>query len=66
LNQIVKAAAEEAGLQETLAVSELTPAQQDALQTDQEQREWNQVAVHTLRHTCLTLMKEIGISLQYR
>ncbi|MFU1780569.1 tyrosine-type recombinase/integrase [Haloarcula japonica] len=66
LNQIVKTAAEKAGIQETLAVSELTPAQQAVLQTNREQREWHRVTVHTLRHTCLTLMKEADISLQYR
>lgn len=66
LNQIIKDAAEAAGIQEVIDVSELTQAQQEALPTDKSQREWHRVTVHTLRHTCLTLMKEAGVPLQYR
>ncbi|WP_336326473.1 tyrosine-type recombinase/integrase [Halovenus sp. HT40] len=66
LNQIIKSAADDAGIQAVIDESELTPAQQEALNTNQERRQWHRVTVHTLRHSCLTLMKQDGVPLQYR
>lgn len=66
LNNIVTSAAERAGIQKTIATSEVPPEQRDRYDGETEVREWNRVTVHTLRHTCFTLMKEAGIPLQYR
>jgi integrase/recombinase XerD len=66
LNTIVTSAAERAGLQRTIGTSEVPPGQREQYDGDIEVREWNRVTVHTLRHTCLTLMKEAGVPLPYR
>ncbi|MEZ3162319.1 site-specific integrase [Halorubrum sp. RMP-47] len=66
LNDIVTSAAERAGIQETIGKSRVSPEQRTQYNGKTEVREWNRVTVHTLRHTCLTLMKEAGVSLPYR
>lgn len=65
LNSIVKEAAEEAGIQSVIAESKLTPRQKEILNTDKDVREWHRVTMHTLRHTCLSLMSEDGVELKY-
>ena len=66
LNDIVTSAAERAGIQETIATSEVPPGQREQYDGELEEREWNRVTVHTLRHTCFTLMEEAGVPLPYR
>ena len=66
LNKIVTSAAERAGIQKTIGTSEVPPGQREQYDGEMEVREWNRVTVHTLRHTCFTLMKEAGVSLPYR
>lgn len=66
LNDIVTSAAERAGVQETIATSEVPPGQRDQYDGKIEERQWNRVTVHTLRHTCFTLMEEAGVPLPYR
>jgi integrase/recombinase XerD len=58
LNRIIKRAAEDAGIQDVIATSNIPE--------EDYRREWYRVTVHTLRHTCLTLMKEDGVPLRYR
>ncbi len=66
LNDIVTSAAERAGIQRTIATSEVPLGQREQYDGNTEVREWNRVTVHTLRHTCFTLMKEAGVPLPYR
>jgi integrase/recombinase XerD len=66
LNQMVKTAAKRAGVQETIGKSELSDARKEQLGTDQDSIEWKRVTAHTLRHTCISLMQEDGVSLPYR
>lgn len=66
LTAIFKAAAEAAGLQDTIGSSEIVPEQQKALNTERTIRRWSKVTCHTLRHTNITLMKDSGVPLSYR
>lgn len=66
LNRVVKAAAERAGIQDTLGTSRVVSLCEDATDSRDRQREWYRVTVHTLRHSCLTLMKNDGVDLTYR
>jgi len=66
LNQMVKEAAKCAGIQETIGESELSDARKEQLGTDQDFMEWKRVTAHALRHTCISLMQEDGVSLPYR
>jgi integrase/recombinase XerD len=66
LNDIVTSAAERAGIQETIGTSEVPAPQIDQYGGNTKTRQWNRVTVHTLRHTCFTLMKEAGVPLPYR
>ncbi|CCQ36346.1 integrase family protein [Natronomonas moolapensis 8.8.11] len=66
LNTIIRSAAERAGIQEVLATSEVPPGQGKHSEANNNVREWHRVTVHTLRHTCFTLMKEAGVPLPYR
>lgn len=66
LNKIVREAAERAGIQDVIGQSRVTPAQQKALGTKKEYREWHRVTPHTLRHSCITLLKDSGVELSYR
>jgi integrase/recombinase XerD len=66
LNQTIKEAAEKAGIQETIGASKLSDDRKEQLNTDQNFIEWKRVTAHTLRHTCISLMQEDGVSLPYR
>ena len=66
LNDIVTSAAERAGIQEIIATSVVKSDQCEQANCDTDVREWKRVTVHTLRHTCFTLMKEAGVPLPYR
>lgn len=66
LNNIVTSAAERAGIQETIGTSKVPSGQRNQYDGTKEVREWQRVTVHTLRHTCFTLMKEAGVPLPYR
>lgn len=66
LNEIVKEAAERAGIQDVIGRSSLSESQQDVLGTGKEYCEWSRVTVHTLRHSYITLLSESGVSLPYR
>jgi len=66
LNRLVKEAAERAGIQETIGKSELSDTRKEQLKTDQDFIEWSRVTTHTLRHTCISLLQEDGVSLPYR
>ncbi|WP_323173199.1 tyrosine-type recombinase/integrase [Natrialba sp. PRR66] len=63
---IVKEAARNAGIQETLGESSMSKRQKDALGTDADVREWKKVTVHALRHTFSHLMEEAGLSPEVR
>lgn len=66
LNRIVTQAAEDAGIQETIASTTLTIADKERLNTDKERLEWNRVTTHTLRHSYITLLKDSGVGIRYR
>lgn len=66
LNRIVQEAADKSGIQDTLGQSALSPEQQEDLGLSSSHRQWHRVTPHTLRHSCLTLMKDDGVSLSYR
>jgi integrase/recombinase XerD len=66
LNNVVTSAAERAGIQETIATSEVPQEQRDQYDGETKRREWHRVTVHTLRHTCFTLMEDAGVPLPYR
>ncbi|WP_336328331.1 tyrosine-type recombinase/integrase [Halovenus sp. HT40] len=66
LSEIVREAAEVAGIQEVVARSPLTESHKDQLETNKEYREWHRVTVHTLRHSYITLLEKAGVSLPYR
>ncbi|GAB7018739.1 tyrosine-type recombinase/integrase [Halostagnicola bangensis] len=63
---IVKKAARNAGIQETLGKSRMSERQKDALGTDADVREWKKVTVHALRHTFSHLMEEAGLPPEVR
>ncbi|WP_049896354.1 tyrosine-type recombinase/integrase [Natrialba chahannaoensis] len=63
---IVKEAARNAGIQESLGESWMSERQKDALGTDADIREWKKVTVHALRHTFGHLMEEAGLSPEAR
>jgi site-specific recombinase XerD len=50
-NQIIKEAAERAGIQKIKDESTLTERQQETMETDEDTREWRRVTAHVLRHT---------------
>lgn len=64
LNSIIKEAAERAGIQEVIARTPIRKEQKQDIEKDY--REWHRVTVHTLRHSCISLLEEAGVSLQYR
>ena len=66
LNKIITEAAERAGIQSTIGKSQITSEQKQAFNTDLEYRQWHRVTVHTLRHSCITLLEDAGVSLPYR
>ncbi|MUV85534.1 tyrosine-type recombinase/integrase [Natronomonas sp. CBA1123] len=66
LNKIIVDAAEKAGIQGVIGRSRLSTKQQQMMNTEKEYREWKRVTVHTLRHSCITLLEEAGVSLPYR
>lgn len=66
LNTIIKGAAEDAGIQDVIGKSRLTPAQKDLYETEKDYREYHRVTVHTLRHSFITLLQDAGVSLPYR
>ena len=66
LNRLVKEAAQRAGIQDTIGTSQVSSHYGDDLSSRKSQREWHRVTVHTLRHSCITLMKEDGVDLTYR
>jgi len=63
---IVRNAAERAGIQKTLKKIPLTDRQKEVLNSDKEYREFNWVTPHTLRHTFSDLLKQAGLSLEER
>lgn len=66
LNQIVREAAERAGIQGTIGRSRISSEQREALGIEKEYREWYRVTPHTLRHSYITLLEESGVELPYR
>ncbi len=66
LNEVIKQAAERAGIQDVIGQSSLSESQQEVLGTEKEYCEWSRVTVHTLRHSYITLLSESGVSLPYR
>lgn len=66
LNDVIKQAAERAGIQDVIGRSSLSESQRDVLGTGKEYCEWSRVTVHTLRHSYITLLSESGVSLPYR
>jgi integrase/recombinase XerD len=66
LNTIIKSAAERAGIQEVLGTSKVSSGRGERSQEDYSVKEWHRVTVHTLRHTCFSLMEEAGVPLPYR
>ncbi len=66
LNEIIKEAAERAGIQDIIGQSSLSESQQNVLGTEKQTIEWCRVTVHTLRHSYITLLSQSGVSLPYR
>lgn len=66
LNEIIKEAAEQAGLQETIGTVQIAERQRKALNTEKRVRELHRVTVHTLRHSYITLLSEAGVELRIR
>jgi len=66
LNQIVKEAAERAGIQDVIGRSAISESQQKVLRTEKQYCEWCRVTVHTLRHSYITLLSKSGVALPYR
>ncbi len=66
LNNIIKQAADKAGIQETIGRSNISKKQQEILNTNKQYKEYKRVTVHTLRHSYITLLEKSGVSLPYR
>ena len=66
LNQIIKSAASDAGIQEIIGTAPLTERQQEMMGGNKTERQFRRVTVHTLRHTFSDLLDEAGMSLQDR
>ncbi len=66
LNEIIKEAAERAGIQETIGTVQISGEQRNALNTDKQVRDLHRVTAHTLRHSFITLLSEAGVELGVR
>lgn len=65
LNRVIKKAAEKAGIQDIIGESTIVDGF-DESSRETSKRRWHRVTAHTLRHSCITLMQEDGVSLTYR
>lgn len=63
-NQIVRDAAEQAGLQEVIGESQIQ--RNDGSTLERDIRQWHRVTPHTLRHSFITLLADAGVELSYR
>ncbi|ARS89333.1 tyrosine-type recombinase/integrase [Natrarchaeobaculum aegyptiacum] len=63
-NQIVRDAAEQAGLQEVIGESQIQ--RNDGSMLERDVRQWHRVTPHTLRHSFITLLADSGIDISYR
>ncbi|RQG92832.1 site-specific integrase [Natrarchaeobius halalkaliphilus] len=66
LNQIIRDAADRAGLQEVIGESRISKKQGTATEPEDETRQWHRVTPHTLRHSFITLLADAGVDLSYR
>lgn len=64
LNDIVRKAAERAGIQEVIGKSKVSGGR--GTDAGFQERKWHRVTVHTLRHSFVTLLKDAGVDLTYR
>ena len=66
LNQIIKSAAERAGIQCIVGTSKVNSEPSGESGPYTRTMNWHRVTPHTLRHTYLTLLKDAGVPLSYR
>jgi len=63
LGQIIRSAAEEAGIQSVIGKTEYKTKY---MKTDSIEKTWHEVIPHALRHTFVTILEKNDVPLQYR
>ena len=66
LNQIIRDAADQAGLQEVVGESQIPNEQRSRMDIKTGTRQWHRVTPHTLRHSFITLLADAGVEVSYR